>query len=341
MSRVVVLTGGSTPERDVALAGAAQVVAALRDRGHEVAVADTVHGPLDEHGERELLVDAVAAEPPDAAELARLAAREDLPALFREPPFRRSDLVFLVLHGRQGEGGEVQTLLEMAGLRYTGSGPVGSALAMDKEVAKRLFRDAAIPTPEWVMLPASDDAVAALGLPLIVKPLAAGSTVGLSVVRDLAALPAAVETAAAVDAEVMAERFLPGREFSVGVLGDRALGVGEIVPAHEIFDYECKYTPGLSKEIFPAPIGEALAERMRALALAAHRCLKLRDFSRVDFRLDEGGEPQTLEANTLPGMTRMSLMPQSAQVEGLDFADLCEAIVRLAMSRMSRTSQMR
>ena len=167
MSRVVVLTGGSTPERDVALAGAAQVVAALRDRGHEVAVADTVHGPLDEHGERELLVDAVAAEPPDAAELARLAAREDLPALFREPPFRRSDLVFLVLHGRQGEGGEVQTLLEMAGLRYTGSGPVGSALAMDKEVAKRLFRDAAIPTPEWVMLPASDDAVAALGLPTL------------------------------------------------------------------------------------------------------------------------------------------------------------------------------
>ncbi|QQR72159.1 MAG: D-alanine--D-alanine ligase [Holophagales bacterium] len=333
MSRVIVLTGGSTPERDVALAGAAQVVGALRDRGHEVAVADTVEGVLDEGGENRLLATAVRSEPPTPAELERLAERENLPSLLKTSAFGRADLVFLVLHGRQGEGGEVQTLLEMAGLRYTGSGPVGSALAMDKEVAKRLFRDGGIPTPDWAMLPATDADLAALGLPLIVKPLAAGSTVGLSVVRALADLPAAIATAAEVDPEVMAERFLPGREFSVGVLGDRALGVGEIVPQHEIFDYECKYTPGMSQEIFPAAIPDGLTERMRALALAAHRCLKLRDFSRVDFRLDEAGAPHVLEANTLPGMTRTSLMPQSARVLGLDFADLCEAIVRQAMSR--------
>ena len=334
--RVVLLTGGSTPERDVALAGAREVTRALRGRGHEVTVADTVRGVLDAAGEAELLATAVGIEPPSLSDLAALAAREDLPALLREPAFRRADLVFPVLHGRQGEGGEVQTLLDLAGLRYAGSGAVGSALAMDKEVAKRLFRHAGIPTPDWALWPAGEEEVRRLGLPLIVKPLAAGSTVGLSVVRDLAGLPRAVAVAEEVDREVMLERFLPGREFSVGVLGDRALGVGEIVPVHEIFDYECKYTAGMSQEIFPAPVDAGLAGRMQELSLAAHRVLKLRDFSRVDFRLDAAGEPSALEANTLPGMTRMSLLPKSAAVAGIDFGALCETICRLALSRPRR-----
>ncbi len=334
--RIALLTGGSTPERDVALAGAREVARALRERGHEVTVADTVHGVLDAAGEAERLARPVGTAPPSAAELAALAAREDLPLLLREPLFRRCDLVFLVLHGRQGEGGEVQTLLDLAGLRYTGSGAVGSALAMDKEVAKRLCRHAGIPTADWVLWPAGEAEIAALGLPLIVKPLAAGSTVGLSVIRDLAALPAAVALAETVDREVMLERFLPGREFSVGVLGDRALGVGEIVPQHEIFDYECKYTAGMTDELFPAPIGEELARRLQELALATHRTLKLRDFSRTDLRLDERGEPAVLEANTLPGLTRMSLLPQSAGVVGIDFGTLCETICQLALSRPRR-----
>jgi D-alanine-D-alanine ligase len=336
MMRIVLLTGGSTPERDVALAGAREVARALRGRGHEVAVADTVRGLLDAAGEAELLAETIGTEPPSLAELAALAGREDLPSLLREPVFRRADLVFLVLHGRQGEGGEVQTLLDLAGLRYTGSGALGSGLAMDKEVAKRLLCHAGIPTPDWELWPAGEAAVLRLGLPLIVKPLAAGSTVGLSVVRDLADLPRAVAVAEEVDREVMLERYLPGREFSVGVLGDRALGVGEIVPEHEIFDYECKYTAGMSQEIFPAPIDEALALRMQELSLATHRVLKLRDFSRVDFRLDEAGSPSVMEANTLPGMTRVSLLPQSAAVEGLDFGALCETICQLALSRPRR-----
>jgi D-alanine-D-alanine ligase len=225
-------------------------------------------------------------------------------------------------------------LLELAGVPYAGSGPLGSALAMDKDVAKRLFRIAGVPTADWRMWPTDPErAVAALGLPLVVKPIKTGSTVGLTIVRDAGDLPAAVDLARRFDDEVMLEAFIPGREFTVGVLGERALAVGEIIPSHEIFDYECKYTPGLTREVFPAEIPKALADGMRAAALTAHNALKLRDFSRVDFRLTPGGELLCLEANTLPGLTAMSLLPQSAAAAGVDFPELCRAICRLALAR--------
>ncbi|MEO7794429.1 MAG: D-alanine--D-alanine ligase, partial [Thermoanaerobaculia bacterium] len=175
--------------------------------------------------------------------------------------------------------------------------------------------------------------VADLGLPLIVKPSNGGSTVGLSLVKRPEDLDAAIALALETDRDVMLERFLPGREFTVGILGQEALAVGEIIPQHEIFDYECKYTPGLTQEVFPAEIPEELSREMRALALATHRVLKLRDFSRVDFRLDSGGEPYVLEANTLPGMTGTSLLPQSAAAVGIPFLDLCAEICRLALAR--------
>lgn len=333
MARIALLTGGSTPERDVALAGASQVAPALRSLGHEVVVVDTVEGPLDAGREAELLRPAVDREPPSPAELAALARREDLPALAAGPALRGHDLVFLVLHGGAVEGGLLQALLELAGLRFTGSDALGSGLAMDKEVSKRLLRDAGIPSADWVRLPATAAAIDRLGWPLVVKPSKAGSSVGISVAHDAGELPAAIAAARAVDDEVLLEAFLDGREFTVGVVGERALAVGEIVPRHEIFDYECKYTPGMTDEIFPAAIPAELAERMRELGLATHRVLKLRDFSRVDFRLDRDGEPHVLEANTLPGMTRTSLLPQSAAVEGISFAALCGEICRLALER--------
>jgi D-alanine-D-alanine ligase len=333
MSRVALLTGGSTPERDVALAGAAQVAPALRALGHEVTVVDTVEGPLAGAREAALLEPAIRTEPPTAAALRELAGRENLPALAGEPPLAGAELVFLVLHGDQGEGGGVQALLELAGLRYTGSDPLGSGLAMDKEVAKRLLAQAGLPQSPWATWPAADEAVEALGLPRVVKPSRAGSSVGVSLVHDPDEMPRAVAAALAVDRDVLIEGFLPGREFSVGVLADRALAVGEIVPRHEIFDYECKYTPGMCREVFPAEIPDALAARMRELAVATHRALKLRDFSRIDFKLDAAGEPCVLEANTLPGMTRGSLLPQSAAAVGIDFAALCAEICRLALER--------
>ena len=317
----------------MALAGAAQVVTALRGLGHAVDVVDTVQGVIRGPAETETLSAGVKIEPPTREALARLAARENLPALVATGELRDADLVFLVLHGLQGEGGAVQALLELAHLRYTGSPALGSAVAMDKEMTKHLLRSAGIPTAEWAMWPASGAEVAALGWPLVVKPANGGSTVGLTLVRESAALAPAVDRAAEEDSSVMLERFLPGREFTVGVLGERALAVGEIVPRHEIFDYECKYTPGMTEEIFPAKIPADLAARMRELALATHRILKLRDFSRVDFRLDGDGDPFVLEANTLPGMTLTSLLPQSAAATGLSFAGLCAEILRLAGDR--------
>lgn len=333
MTRVTVLTGGSTPERDVAFAGAAQVVSALRARGHAVTVVDMVEGPLTAETERRYLVPSVGRAPPTVEELRLLEERELGPALVELPELRDADLIFLVLHGRPGEGGTIQALLELAGLVYTGSGPLGSALAMDKDVAKRLCRWAGIPTANWVMWPASREAITALGYPLVVKPSKAGSTVGLTVARRFDDLGPAVDEALRFDDEVILEAWLPGRELTVGVVGDRALAVGEIIPAHEIFDYECKYTPGMSREIFPADLPPELTTRIQSLALAVHRTLKLRDFSRVDFRLGADGTPYCLEANTLPGLTRTSLLPQSAAVVGIDFAELCETLCRLALRR--------
>lgn len=333
MTRIVVLTGGSSPEREVALSGAAQVVAALRGIGHSVSVVDTVDGQLSPAAEPRLLVPSIGSTPPSQAELRLLATRESLSEIVALPTVREADLVFIVLHGRQGEGGEVQTLLESSGIPYAGSGPLGSALAMDKDIAKRLLRDAAIPTPQWVMWPAQDEAIHHLGLPVVVKPSRAGSTVGLSVVRRNSEIHNAVNLALAYDDEVMLEQFIDGREFTVGVLGEEALAVGEIIPDHEIFDYECKYTPGMTQELFPADLPDAVTDQLRTLAHRAHRILKLRDFSRVDFVLGNDGVPYCLELNTLPGLTATSLLPQSAAAMGIDFPVLCDRICRLALQR--------
>lgn len=333
MARIAVLTGGSTPERTVALAGAAQVSAALRARGHDVIVFDTIEpGPLDPELERQRLGWAVGTRPPSLAELRELEAREDLPALVAGD-LGRHDAVFLVLHGRQGEGGEVQELLEAAGIAFTGSDARSSRLAMDKDESKRRFRDAGIPTADWLTWPARQPEIEELGLPLIVKPSRVGSTVGLTLMSDLFNLDSAVGKALTFDDEVILERFLPGREYTAGVLDGRALGVGEIVSPDVIFDFHSKYTPGRAQELFPAEIDEDLENRFRELALAAHEALALRDFSRVDFRLDAAGSPYCLEVNTLPGMTPTSLLPQSAAVFGISFEDLCDRMICLALAR--------
>lgn len=327
------LTGGASPERDVAFAGAAQVVTALRGRGHQVTVVDTVNGLFGQADETRYLVPSVGRTPPDAETLRAMAQRELGPRLADIPAVRNADVVFLVLHGRLGEGGTLQAFLELVGVPYTGSGPIGSALAMDKDVAKRLFRSAAVPTPDWVLWPAGQSDIDGLGYPLVVKPSKVGSTVGLTVVREPRGVEAAVEAALQFDDEVLLERFVGGRELTVGILADRALAVGEIVPQHEIFDYECKYTPGMSLEIFPADLPRGVAEHVGQLALAAHKVLKLRDFSRIDFRLGPGLTPLCLEANTLPGLTPTSLLPQSAAAVGIDFPALCDTLCAQAMGR--------
>jgi D-alanine-D-alanine ligase len=329
--RVTVLTGGTSAERDVALASAVQVIGALRSCGHEVAVVDTARGYIPEHDEPALLPGMVGTEPPSIDQLHALERGLLLSGLANLAVVREADVLFLALHGGRGEDGTIQTLLEMVGVPYTGSGRLGSAMAMDKDISKRLFRAAGVLTADWVMAPASRSQVERdFGWPVVVKPSKQGSTVGLTVVKSGKDYESAVQLARQYDDEVMIERFVPGRELTVGVLEGRALAVGEIIPRHEIFDYECKYTPGMSQEIFPANLPASLAAECGRLSLLTHEALKLGGYSRVDFRLTPAGDVLCLEVNTLPGMTATSLLPQAARAVGIEFPELCERICRAA-----------
>lgn len=329
--KVTVLTGGTSSERDVALASAAQVVRALRSVGHEVHVVDTARGYVAPAEEPVVLSGSVAAAPPAIEHLRALERGLLLSGLADIPVVRTADVIFLALHGGRGEDGTIQTLLEIVGVPYTGSGRLGSAMAMDKDVSKRLFRQAGVPTADWVMAPASrEDVGAQFGWPVVVKPSKQGSTVGLTIVKHPGEYDAAVALARQYDDEVMIEAFVPGRELTVGILEGRALAVGEIVPRHEIFDYECKYTPGMSEEIFPADLPAEVTAECQRLGLAAHEALKLGGYSRVDFRLTADGRLVCLEVNTLPGMTATSLLPQAARAVGIEFPDLCDRICRCA-----------
>jgi len=273
----------------------------------------------------------VGTAPPSIDQLHGLERGLLLSGLANLAVVRDADVLFLALHGGRGEDGTLQTLLEMVGVPYTGSGRLGSAMAMDKDVSKRLFRMAGVPTADWVMAPADSDRVGRdFGWPVVVKPSKQGSTVGLTVVKRREEYDPAVKLARRYDDEVMIEAFVPGRELTVGVLEGQALAVGEIIPRHEIFDYECKYTPGMSQEIFPADLPRSVAAECGRLALLAHDALKLGGYSRVDFRLTPAGELVCLEVNTLPGMTATSLLPQSARAVGIEFPDLCERICRTA-----------
>lgn len=333
--RVAVLFGGTSSERDVSIASGAQVVNALRQSGHEVIAVDTATGVLSPAEEARFLRAGVAPEPPEESQLDLL--RGDTTAIARAPEMQGVDVLFLAMHGGTGEDGTLQALLDLVGLPYTGSGMLGSAMAMDKDVAKRLFRDVGIPTPAWVMAPTDEETVdREIGWPAVVKPSKQGSTVGLSVVREPGALQPAIEEAFEHDDEVMIERFVPGRELTVPVLGEEALPVGEIIAKHEIFDYECKYQPGMAEEIFPASLPADTAAEAQRLALLAHRALKLRGYSRVDFRMDAGGTLWCLEVNTLPGMTAASLFPKGAAAAGIPFAELCDRLCRLAIEEHRR-----
>lgn len=327
--------GGESAERNVSLASGIRIVLALRSRGHDVIAFDPSRGRISEEEESRLAGSSVGTEPPSLEALASTTGGEFLPGLQAMPEIKDADVVFLGLHGGMGEDGTLQALLDMAHVKYTGSGHLSSALAMDKDFSKRLFRSAGVQTADWLMAPASVEEVEkTLGIPVVVKPSKQGSTVGLTVVKQRDQLEAAIAEAWRYDDEVMIEKFIPGRELTVGILGGRALPVGEIKPVHEIYDYECKYTAGMASEEFPAKLTEEQTSRVQEQAAVAFKALKLRGYARIDFRLsetDDGGEFYCLEANTLPGMTELSLIPQGAAAAGISFADLCEEIVRTAM----------
>jgi D-alanine-D-alanine ligase len=326
--KIAVLFGGTSEERDVSIASAAQIIPALRRLGHDVSAVDTATGLLDSAAERRLLATGVAPEPPSDAQIANVRGRAIAlsPSAFNT---RDTDLVFLALHGGAGEDGRIQAMLDLAGLAYTGSNHIASAAAMDKELSKRLFRSVDVPTPDWLIAPSTAEAVQrALGWPVVVKPNKQGSTVGLTVVREPALLQAAIDRAGTYDSEVMVEAFIAGREFTVGILEGEALPVGEIIAPGEVFDYQSKYQAGGAREFFPADIDPSESIHLQHLALRAHAVLKLGAYSRIDFRRDDQGRYWCLEANSLPGMTATSLLPQAAKAAGIEFPELLDRICR-------------
>ena len=329
--KIAVLFGGTSEERDVSIASAAQVIPALRGLGHDVIAIDTATGRLPANVEQKMLASGVAPVPPSATSLSNM--RESaLTLTTNASDIKDVDVVFLALHGGAGEDGRVQAVLDLAGLAYTGSNHIASATAMDKDLSKRLFRAAGVPTADWLMAPVlAHDVTEALGWPVVVKPNKQGSTVGLSIVRRPEELAPALALADKFDNEVMVERFVPGRELTVGILDGEALPVGEIITRGEVFDYEAKYQKGAAREVFPAELAADAAAKIQSFALRAHAALKLGVYSRIDFRMDPDGSFWCLEANSLPGMTANSLLPQAARAAGIDFPKLVERICRSAL----------
>jgi D-alanine-D-alanine ligase len=334
--------GGTSSERDVSLASGVRVAQALRTRGHTVNVVDIAKGALSQQDETQMLEgEGVKHAPPTPEELARMRAEPVADIAARLPKRGECDVAFLALHGGWGEDGTLQALLDLAGVPYTGSGHLSSALAMDKDFSKHQMRANGVQTANWMMATdpkaALDAAVVeqTLGMPLIVKPSKQGSTVGLSLVRTSAELAPAIAEAFKHDDEVMLEQFVAGREFTVTILGGEALPVGEIIPKKEIYDYECKYTPGMAEEVFPAALDAAQTAKVQHEAKRTFAALKLRGCARIDFRMTADGSFYCLEANTLPGMTATSLVPQAAAAAGIAFPELCERIAKLAPQQPS------
>jgi len=334
--KIAVLMGGTSAEREVSLASGLAIARALRERGHTVWAVDTARGFVPADEEVQLLPEGVHASPPDETE-GTLRPIE----LGEVEQVREADVAFLALHGGAGEDGTIQALLELVGVPYTGTGPLGSGIAMDKDVTKRLLRDSQVPTLPWRVARAPDfsydpDTIEDyVGFPCIVKPSRQGSSVGIAVVNTPEELRPAVEAASRYDTEVMIERFARGRELTVGILGDQALPPVEIRPRKGIYDYHSKYTAGMTEYFCPAPVDEEIVAQVQAYALRAFRVLKLRGYGRIDFILAKE-QLFCLEANTLPGMTATSLLPKAAAAAGISFPELCERIVQLATSDASR-----
>ena len=327
--KVAVLMGGRSAEREVSLMTGRGIAASLRTLGHDVLSIDAANGQLLPEGREEEAGNAAAIETTDAS---RWLAADGV---------RAAEVVFVALHGGEGENGTMQALLELAGKPYTGSGVMASALAMNKAVSKRLFEAEGVPTPEWQLLPADaaagDVNVSALGgFPIIVKPNEEGSTVGLTIVQEESEIEAALRLAAEHGHETLVERYIPGREMTVAVLGDEALPVVEIRPKSGFYDYESKYTSGKSEYECPAPIGEDVAARMMDLGRRASKVLGCTGVSRADFRLSPQDEPYCLEVNTIPGMTPTSLVPMAAKARGMSYDQLVERIVELALAENRR-----
>ena len=310
---VAVIGGAWSGERVISLRSAQGAAAALKERGWAVDAIDL----WPDHGRPRPAT-------PKAFSAVRLSAL--LPRLRR----RAGTVALLALHGPGGEDGRLQGMLDLGGVRYTGSGALASGLAMDKALAKQLMAAAGVPVPAGTAL-AKGTKPGAVKFPAVVKPLSQGSALGVTIAHGRAELAKGLALAWKFGRVALVEAFIAGRELTVGVLGEEALPVVEILPQHAFYDFHSKYAPGGSKHVCPAPLPAAVARRAQAVALRAHQALGCRGYSRVDVMLDQRQRCWVLEVNTLPGLTGVSLLPDAARAAGLSYGELLEAMLALSL----------
>ena len=338
--KIVVLAGGTSTERDVSLISGSMIYRALKKNGHQAILLDVYlgyEGDIDGIFEQQIdwtrAISGIGEKNPDLE--AVKALRKDGGKSFFGPNVLTlcgmADCVFMALHGANGEDGKIQACLELMGIKYTGTDFVSSAMAMDKGITKDLFKAYEIPTPVGIRLKKGETESEKVPFPCIVKACCGGSSVGVCIARNEAEYEAAKEEAFRYDDEVVIEQYIEGREFSVGVMSGKALPVIEIAPKVGFYDYKNKYQAGSTVETCPAELPREKTVELQRTAEKVFAALRLKNYARMDFRMNEAGEIFCLEANTLPGMTPTSLLPQEAAAIGINFEQLCEKILRDAL----------
>ncbi len=340
---IVVLAGGTSSERAVSIVTGTQVCKALREKGHQAILTDVAAGWEGEDWEDPFTEDYHLMEAVSYIE----SWNDKIGDVCRErgeffgPHIldicKKADMVFLALHGANGEDGKIQAAFDLSGIRYTGSGSLGSAMAMDKGISRQILIQGGVPMPGGAVLK-KDGSLHRLEdhemeFPVVVKPCCGGSSIGVSIAKDQREYEKALEEAFAWEEEVVVEEYIMGREFSVGIIDDRALPVIEIAPLQGFYDYKNKYEAGSTVETCPACLTPEETKKMQEYALLGHQLLRLDGYSRLDFMMREDGGMYCLEANTLPGMTPTSLLPQEAAAEGMDFPELCQELIEISMKK--------
>lgn len=339
--KIAVLCGGLSNERDVSISSGTGIAKALRAQGYDVALVDLFLGVTEQDGPAEALFTSQAAAdqlavPESAPDLADVRAMRPGQGIIGPGVMdicKAADMVFLALHGEEGENGKLQALMDVAGVRYTGSGYLGSAIAMHKGLTKSLLRQAGIPVPEGIILHRGQTPYESVGFPCVVKPCSGGSSVGTTIVQTAADYDAALALAFGYEESVLVENFVSGRELTVGVLDGKAMPIIEIIPKDGFYDYKNKYLPGMTTELCPAPLTAEETAYVQAMAERVFKALYLEAYGRVDCILDKNGVCFCLEANTLPGMTPTSLVPQMGAAMGMDYGTLCQRLIEVSMKK--------
>ncbi len=341
--KIVVLAGGISTERDVSIVTGTMVTNALVAKGHQAILADVFMGYemegedyKEEFSKAHILPVVKVSEKAPDLEAVRKKRGESPDGFFGKNILslcKAADIVFLALHGEDGEDGKVQAAFDLFGIKYTGTDYLSSALAMNKDMAKDIFKRNGVPTPDGVTVTRENYREIRPKFPCMVKPACGGSSVGITIANNEEEYEKSLQEAFFWEDKLVVEDYIKGREFSVGVIAQRALPVVEIAPLSGFYDYKNKYQAGSTIETCPADLPEDLTEKMQEYACMAFHALKLTNYARMDFMMRENGEMFCLEANTLPGMTPTSLLPQEARAAGMEFEDLCEYLVDISLKK--------